>query len=175
MNKVIVGIIGATVVILVGIVLIAGKSAPSTKPELGEAIDLQPATHIPVGTSHPAYNSNPPTSGPHYADPAPWGIHTETVADETAIHNLEHGGIWVSYNPTKVDPATITQLKDLVRSYPSKVLLTSRAGDDVAIALASWGRLEKLDAFDVNKIQNFITANKNKGPEQVPDEYPVNR
>lgn len=169
MNKVVIGMVLGTVAILVGVVLIASQSAPSKQPELGEAIELQPATHIAVGESHPAYNSNPPTSGPHYADSTTWGVHNDVVADEMAIHNEEHGGIWISYNPAKLDAGAIIQLSDLVRSYSSKVLLTSRPANDTAIALASWGRLEQLDTVDVAKIQLFIAANKNKGPEQVPD------
>ena len=169
MNKIVIGIIGTTVIILVGLVVLGSQGTPSSQPEVGESIALQPADHIPVGQAHPAYSSSPPTSGWHYADPAPWGVVSQPVADENAIHNLEHGGIWISYNPQKVDPTTINQLSSLVRGYPSKVLLSSPPTDDQAIAVASWGRLMKLDRLDQGQITQFIQRNKNKGPEQVPD------
>src|SRR3989344_5078 len=52
---------------------------------------------VAVGASHEAYNSNPPTSGPHYEQPSRWGVSQAELPDEQLIHNLEHGGIWISY------------------------------------------------------------------------------
>lgn len=168
MDKTVLGIIGVTVLVLGGIIVVSTLS-PANQPALGNEIELQPATHIAVGEDHPAYNSNPPTSGWHYASPAEWGASTDSIEDETAIHNLEHGGIWISYQPEKIDQAAIDQLTDLVRGYPSKVLLSPRAANDAPIKLASWGRLLSLDTFDEPQLQQFIDRNKNKGPEQIPD------
>ena len=89
--------------------------------------------------------------------------------DERFLHNLEHGGVWISYNPDKANKDTIDKLTTLTKSYSSKVILSPRKADDKAIALASWGRLMTLDSFDEAKIRDFIARNKNKGPEQVPD------
>src|SRR3990167_5703120 len=44
-------------------------------PELGR-------DHINVGAEHEPYNSNPPTSGQHYASPANWGIYDAPLPDE---------------------------------------------------------------------------------------------
>jgi hypothetical protein len=48
------------------------------------------------------YNSNPPTSGSHYAiagvAPAPTGVHLNPIQDEVQVHNLEHGHIGIQYN-----------------------------------------------------------------------------
>lgn len=38
----------------------------------------------------------PPTSGPH-ASPLSWGVYDTEVLNDTVIHNMEHGGIYVSY------------------------------------------------------------------------------
>src|SRR3989344_2295281 len=43
------------------------------------------------------YNSNPPTSGPHWPDPLKDGIYNTEKPDAGAIHALEHGRIWISY------------------------------------------------------------------------------
>lgn len=169
MDKTVLGIISATVLVLGG-VIVASNLSPNNQPALGEEIELQPATHITVGESHPvAYSSNPPTSGWHYASPAEWGASAEVIVDEIAIHNLEHGGVWISYRPDRVDQATIDQLTTLVRGYPSKVILSPRAANDSPIAVASWGRLLTLDQFDENQLRQFIDRNKNKGPERIPD------
>ena len=142
-----------------------GNTKPSDIPEQGEAIALQPATHIEIGAAHDPYNSNPPTSGPHYAQPANWGIYKQPLPDEQAIHNLEHGGIWISYKD--IDQDTISKLEDIAKRNPGSVILTPRPNDDTKISLASWGRLQKLTSFDQKTILDFIKGNKNKSPEKM--------
>jgi hypothetical protein len=159
---------GITIAVLAVIIGVAAMS-PESKPAIGKDYANQGQEHIKIGVTHPPYNSNPPTSGWHYEQPAPWGVHTEALPDEAAVHNLEHGGIWISYNPDKVDKKTIEQLTNLTKSYKSKVILTPRKANETKIALASWTKLETLDSFDEAKIKDFIARNKNKGPEQVPD------
>jgi len=142
-----------------------GNTRPQDIPEKGEVITLQPASHIAIGATHDPYNSNPPTSGPHYAQPADWGVYTQPLPDEQVIHNLEHGGIWITYKD--LDQDTKSQLEDIARRYPGSVILTPRPGNDSKIALASWGRLQKLASFDEKIILDFIRANKNKSPEPI--------
>ena len=50
--------------------------------------------HVPEGQPVP-YPSYPPTSGPHWPRPAPWGVYDFEIAPEVYVHNLEHGGIVV--------------------------------------------------------------------------------
>ncbi|MEK7614545.1 MAG: DUF3105 domain-containing protein [Patescibacteria group bacterium] len=144
-----------------GIVYLATRPE---KPRPGVAISILGQEHIPVGTSHPEYNSNPPTSGSHYAKEAEWGVYQNELPDEQLIHNLEHGGIWISYKPD-IDAAIKSELESIGNKYKGAVVVAPRAKNDSMIALASWGRLEKLDNFDEVKITAFIGANKNKSPE----------
>lgn len=141
------------------------RKAEARKP--GVAYPDLGGLHIPPGSPRPDYNSNPPTSGPHYPEPAKWGIYDRELADEQLVHNLEHGGIWISYRDP-ADQELITKLKDIADDYSLKVIMTPRPQDDSAIAVAAWGRLLKLDAFDDGQIRGFIKAFINKGPEQVP-------
>src|SRR5258708_26017697 len=159
------GLIGLTTV------LNASKSVNplslgTANPPTEEDFPSQGQTHIADGQSHPAYNSNPPTSGWHYAAPAEWGIYQQTLPDEVLIHNLEHGGIWLSYRNTD-DQQTIQQLSDIARRYPDHVILTPRLADDRPIAIAAWGHLLKLDAVDTAVILDFINRYIRKGPQNV--------
>jgi len=135
------------------------------KPRPGETFSILGQTHIEVGATHPAYNSNPPTSGWHYVQPANWGVYQEELPDETLIHNLEHGGIWISYKD--VDQETKSSIEAIGKRYPGSVVVTPRSANDTKVVLASWGRLEKLESFDETKIVDFIKANKNKSPEPL--------
>ena len=62
----------------------------------GEKVEDQGTHNNEEGEEHPAYNSQPATSGWHYPQPlAPvsWGIHQTFIPEEKRLHNLEHGGI----------------------------------------------------------------------------------
>ena len=149
---------------IVGVVygLIVWSRQPGGQERPGQAYSILGVQHISVGASHPAYNSNPPTSGWHYAQPANWGVHQTELPDEQVLHNLEHGGIWISYK--EIDDATKAALEKIGRAN-SHIIVAPRRANDAPIALASWGRLQKLERFDETAIMNFIKANKNRSPE----------
>ena len=144
-----------------------GARAAKLLPGVAEFESLG-AAHIQPGSQHPPYNSNPPTSGPHYPQPANWGIYDNQLADETLVHNLEHGGVWISYKPD-LPAEEKTKLKEIAGRYKSKVILEPRVQNDSPIALAAWQRLLKLDAVDETRITEFVATYKNRGPERVPD------
>lgn len=155
------------VIIVVGAIYglaILSRLGGGGKEPIGESFPNQGQQHIAVGASHPEYNSNPPTSGWHYAQPANWGVYQNELPDEQLIHNLEHGGIWISYK--SIDDATKTALEKIAKS-ESKIVLEPRSKDDTPIVLASWGRLQKLETFDETAIKNFISANRNNSPEPL--------
>ena len=60
-------------------------------------------THVPVGTQT-YYNSNPPTSGPHYEVWTRAGVLDAPADDRFLLHSLEHGYIIMSYNCDLANP-----------------------------------------------------------------------
>ena len=95
-------------------------------PDLGQE-------HIPVGAEHPPYNSNPPSSGWHYAETAKLGFYDvdeSTPADENLIHNLEHGEIWVAYRPP-LRPVIEAELKKVNHQDVSSVDRASHVIQDL--------------------------------------------
>ncbi len=134
----------------------------------GESIEIQPAEHIQQGANHPEYNSNPPTSGWHYSRPAEWGFYDQALPDERVVHNLEHGGIWITHK--NVSDSTLSQLQQLATDYPKSVVITQRSENDAPLAVASWGQLMKLQSFDRERIVEFIEQNRNRSPEPIAGE-----
>lgn len=134
----------------------------------GTAIPDQGRPHVALGTPF-AYNSNPPTSGPHYQAPAEWGVYEQGIPDQVLIHNLEHGGIWISYRPG-VASSTVEALSAIAREFGRKVVMAPRAANDTDIALAAWGRLDTFSVgeFSEDRVRAFVRAWRNKGPEFVP-------
>ena len=157
--------------LIIGVAFVVWLNSSNTHPTgisspLQEDYPSLGQTHIADGSSHPPYNSNPPTSGWHYATPANWGIYHATLPDETLVHNLEHGGIWLSYRDAN-DTQTIAQLDAIVNQFPDHVILTYRPTDDKAIAVAAWGHLLNLDTADSKLILDFINRYIRQGPENV--------
>ena len=163
------GIALVAIGVIVGLVLMV-QSNVAVAGAPGERIPIQGADHIDVGTAHEAYNSDPPTSGPHYAEPIPAGFYNTAQLDEYTVHNLEHGHIVISYDCSKLaDCANVEQqLRNLVASYNTwKVVAKPRANVDTAIGVAAWGWLDKMDAYDEARIRKFVDAWRDKGPERT--------
>ncbi len=135
-------------------------------PDRSQTYDIQSREHIAVGASHPAYNSNPPTGGWHYAEPADIGFYTNQLPDEQLVHNLEHGQIWISFRDAQ-DTAAIDVLREVQGRQPGSVIVTYRPENPARIAAASWGQLLLLDEPDTNQIYAFITRYKNRAPEPL--------
>ena len=162
-----------------GVFILIKNSAPK-QTDRSVAIPILPASHIPIGATHDPYNSNPPTSGPHYEVPAKPGFREEPIADEHLVHSLEHGLIWISYNP-RIRKAAKDDLRALATPW---TVITERATNETDIALAAWGRLDtfditllhlpddgnadRLDDVTKSRIQDFIKRYANRGPEKIP-------
>jgi hypothetical protein len=113
--------------------------------------------HIPSETTaHEAYNSDPPTSGPHLPYIAPWGVHTRPIARELQVHNLEDGGVMVQYSCEC--PDIVGRLRDIVSAYDRYVVLAPYPGMKSRIALTAWTRIETMDQLDEARVRRFIDA-----------------
>ncbi len=168
-------IIGAVVIVVlaIGITLSISDqklskletSGDETVAQIGESYEDQGREHVPLEQVSDPSNSNPPTSGDHLAQPAEWGVYQNELPDKQLIHNLEHGGIWISYKD--IDPETKSKLESIGKANPGSVIVTPRMANDSKIILAAWTRLEKMETYDEAKILEFIKANKNKSPEPL--------
>ena len=90
-------------ILLSVLITVGGIFVLSRKPKTVAGIETIPSqgrNHVPDGTVE-EYNSNPPTSGPHYAQWEKPGYYDRVLMDGKLIHSLEHGYIVISYNCTK--------------------------------------------------------------------------
>ncbi len=138
----------------------------------GQPIEVLESPHVDMGDKHTDYNSVPPTSGPHTAIAASWGVYDEAIPDETQVHNLEHGGVLVQYKPdiTEDQKKDLTELVTQLRKEAEvcKVILAPYPKLDKKFALTAWGRLDKFDEFDAGRVVQFILTWIDQGPEKVP-------
>lgn len=143
----------AVIALLVSWSVINAANRPGEKvPDMGNM-------HIEEGTKSPvAYNSTPPTSGPHYGNLARWGIHSEPIPDELMVHNLEDGGVGIWYNCPDGCPDLMSQLELVAERYHEGVVLAPYPGMDTRIALTAWNRIDQFDEFDEERLVGFIRA-----------------
>ncbi len=147
--------IGAVVVVVLGFFLVRAIATPAP----GEAVRSLGNTHITEGQMGQfTYNTTPPTSGPHLGSLARWGIYSEPVPNELQIHNLEDGGVMVQYNCPDGCDEMVSQLAEIVNRYEDHVILAPYPDMDARIALTAWGRIDKFDDFDADRIVRFIKA-----------------
>lgn len=114
-NKFFVILISVLVVGAFGFIAITQKSKPK-EAIIGTQHKSQGENHIAEGQKHEPYNSDPASSGPHYNDanaPAQWGVYIEQLPDEVFLHNEEHGGVVVTYNPTLLSANQLKKLQAL--------------------------------------------------------------
>lgn len=149
----------------IGLSTLPSSQTPVTSLTISD-FPSQGQAHIAEGEAHPPYNSNPPTSGWHYTVPAAWGVYRQAIPDETVVHNLEHGGIWLSYQDAH-DEQTIQALEAIVKGFPDHMLLTWRPANEQPIAVAAWGHVLKLETLNKAAILDFITRYYRQGPEAV--------
>jgi len=120
--------------------------------------------HLQPGQAYTAYNSTPPTSGPHDPSPAPCGISTDPISNTVQVHDLEHGVVMVQYRPG-LDPSQVTALQTLGRSYSSHVIMAPYPNLPTPVAASAWTKLMRLDRADVGKLRGFIERFRQHGPE----------
>lgn len=103
-----------------------------------------------------SYAQHPPNSGDHNPLWENCGVYDKPVPDENAVHSLEHGAVWITYQPNL--PAAQV---DTLRSYAagqSYVLMSPYPGQKAPIDLSAWGRRLSVDSASDPRIQKFIAA-----------------
>jgi hypothetical protein len=120
--------------------------------------------HVPGPVT---YAVTPPVGGPHNPIWMNAGVYTKPIPSERAVHNLEHGAVWITYRPD-LPSSQVTQLVDL---FKKQSMISESGGDsnrymDVSpwasndlpapIVVSSWGYQLKVQKADDPRIQQFI-------------------
>jgi hypothetical protein len=161
--------IGLVVLVVIGYFLWQGA-----RPAAGEPVSIMDSSpHIPTGSDPGEYNSDPPTTGLHYAEEAAGGFYDENIYAYPAgylVHNLEHGYVIFWYNCELLDESGCTELKSGIRAVMDelggfKVIAYPWNSIDVPLVMTSWGRIQRFETFDAEQAKAFYQANLNKAPE----------
>ncbi|GIJ48877.1 hypothetical protein Val02_57630 [Virgisporangium aliadipatigenens] len=107
------------------------------------------------------YAQNPPVAGPHNPD---WmncmgDVYDAPIAKEHAVHALEHGAVWLVYNPSKVDAAGVEKLKAKI-SGKEYSFMSPMPDLDSAVSLQAWGFQLKVNDVNDKRIDEFIKVTR---------------
>lgn len=152
----IVGLVGVGLLVAIQIGVNVARDARLP----GERFASQGNVHVALGTSTPPYNSDPPTSGWHTAELAPWGSHLEVQHDQRLLHNMEDGGVVLWYANGTIDENRehVAALEAVVPRAYARVVIAPRDGMPTTYAATAWQRLQRFDAIDADAMQGFIAA-----------------
>ena len=130
------------------------------------------------GATSPKWNTDPPTSGPHYGVTVIYGAYPEPVEIGMLVHNLEHGAVFILYGDD-VPESTVAQLQAFYDAHKNGTVLAPYPKLGNQIALGAWlaeglpeassdrgsGVLAKCSRFDEDAFDTFFDAFQFKGPE----------
>ena len=123
----------------------------------------------------PQWNTDPPTSGPHYGQTVVYGIYTDPVQQARLVHNLEHGAVFIQYGRlvSTRDVAAVTafyahhETGTVVAPYP-KLGRKIALGAWIAGSGRGTGVLGLCPAFDDKAFSTFLSTFQFKGNERFP-------
>ena len=98
------------------------------------------------------YAQVPPVGGRH--DPV-WldcGAYDAPVRDENAVHDLEHGSVWISYAPD----LGADDVRTLTEALPQNGIIAPYDGLPAPVVVTVWGRQLRLTGADDPRLPLFI-------------------
>jgi Protein of unknown function (DUF3105) len=129
----------------------------------GPAAQSLPRDHVagPV-----KYSVTPPVGGDHNGTWMNCGVYDQPVPSERAVHNLEHGAVWITYSPS-LPQSQVSQLRAFFARQAvlspdgagsSRYIdLTPFPGLPAPIVASAWGFQLRLTSASDPRLQQFVS------------------
>jgi hypothetical protein len=137
--------------IAVGVVLVInGANQQTTIDGLMTFTNLS-RNHVTTPVTYP---QTPPVGGNHNPVWLNCGVYTSAVPNENAVHSMEHGAVWITYQPSL--PAS--QVKTLVADAKNQlyVIVSPYPGIPAPVVASAWGKQVRLTGADDPRLEKFI-------------------
>ncbi|MFC4059671.1 DUF3105 domain-containing protein [Planomonospora corallina] len=150
---------GAVILLLVGVVgfYLVGQSGKTSLDAVVSA-KYPGSQHVQTKVS---YKENPPMGGEHHPAWQNCGVYDAPINNENAVHSMEHGAVWITYQPD-LPKDQVETLKKLASA--DFMLLSPYPGLPSKVVVSSWNKQLKLDSADDPRLPRFIKKYK-QGPE----------
>jgi len=100
------------------------------------------------------YEQTPPVGGPHAPVWQDCGFYDAPVPDERAVHSLEHGAVWITYDPDLASDQ-LAVIEELAGA-ESYVLASPREGLPSPVVASAWGVQLTLPTASDPRLQAFV-------------------
>lgn len=145
--------------LIIGFVVVPNliPEPPREAAALGEVETFDDLESIHTGSRvdyEEEYGMFPPAGGPHNPSWLNCGVYDQEQRAENAVHSLEHGAIWFTYDPDAVSGDDLDALREIVPE--QYALLSPYPGLDAPMAVSAWGAQLKFDDPSDATVTDFI-------------------
>jgi len=155
-----IGLIAFAVVVVVGVgygvFRLVQDRAVNVVPEGTMNFSYQGNQH---DTNPVQYTEVPPVGGVHDPVPQNCGYYDQPVRSENAVHSLEHGAVWITYQP-ELPQEQIDKLRAIADD-ESEILVSPFPGLPAPVVASSWNHQLQLESADDERLQQFIRRFRN--------------
>jgi len=154
----------------------SGPQNPYTYPETAAAKKIPGLIHhVEPQHTHVAgtvnYDMSPPIGGNHsqFWAPCTGVTYTHQLANENAVHMLEHGAVWITYNPATLKASDVQYLKSHYVDGIDRMAMSPYKGLRTPISLQAWGYQLFVQSAKDPRISQFIDALRYKPNTVTPE------
>jgi hypothetical protein len=109
------------------------------------------------------YPQDPPVGGEHNPVWQSCGFYDQPVRNENAVHSLEHGAVWITYQAGL--PADQVAVLREAAAQSDYVLVSPYPDLPAPVVASAWGKQLWLERADDPRLAQFIAAFAANGPE----------
>lgn len=155
-------VIGGLVAVAIVAVIAFTPEPVKGVPDGTESIAVGEPLHV-EGELHA--DGEVPAGGEHNPQWLNCGYYDTEVDSEYAVHSLEHGAVWIAFNPD-IGQEEMDRLRRFVRR-DRKVIVSPVTDLDEGILVTAWGNQLAPDSADDARIEQFVNefAGSNEAPE----------
>ena len=137
----------------VGALVVAAVNRPAVVvPENVRDIAVGEASHVEGDVT---YETTPGAGGPHSGAWQNCGVYTEPVAEENAVHSMEHGAVWLSYRPD-LDQTQVQRLAEL--GGQDYVVVSPLADLPASVVATAWGKQLTVESANDPALEAFVRS-----------------
>ncbi|MBC7443766.1 MAG: DUF3105 domain-containing protein [Ramlibacter sp.] len=138
------------------------KAAPPAAVDGVTTFPDQTSEHV-TGTVD--YTPQPPVGGDHAEALLNCGVYSEDVPNENAVHSLEHGAVWITYDAAAIAGDELATLRTAVPD--TYAILSPLPGLTTSIVASAWGVQLKISNPADPRLAAFIS--KYRGAASAPE------
>ncbi|MPZ73583.1 MAG: DUF3105 domain-containing protein [Nitriliruptorales bacterium] len=156
-----VAVIAVVALAAAALALRRSASEPSTATQDAESVGAEEGveTYEVTDQSHVegpvTYAQTPPVGGPHAAAWQNCGAYDTPIANENAVHSMEHGAVWITQAP-ELAASDVEALRSIAAN--PYILVSPHPEVAAGVVASAWAKQMTLDSVDTERLNGFVTA-----------------